>query len=80
MIDVALRREFVDPSKWLSPTMLGLTIASLILQLLVYRASFDVRGKKACLHYLSAALSMAVLACGVGALLGLLLRGSLVYT
>lgn len=80
MMDVALRRGFVEPWKWLNWTILGLALVSLLLQLVVYRSTFDVRGKRAWVHYLSAAVFMAVLACGVGVLLGLLMRGSLEYS
>ena len=74
MVDVALRRAWVTPSRWLNPVYAALAVAALAAQIQMYRVAFDVKGKKAWAHFLTSAMVVAVLACGLGTLAAIPLR------
>jgi hypothetical protein len=66
MIAVALRQAGCPSWSWLSPVFIALGGAALAWQIYVYVKVFDLKGRKAVLHYLVSAILLVLLSCGVG--------------
>lgn len=77
MVAVALRREGMTGWPWLTPLYVGLAVGALGLQIYFYRIAFDIRGKKAWAHFLTAAILMTLIAAGLGTLTAIPLRALL---
>ena len=77
LVLVALRRAWVMPWSWLSPLYFALGLLSMGLQIVTYRKTFSARGKRAWLHYVSAAIAASIVACVIGALVAVPLRAGL---
>jgi hypothetical protein len=74
MVAVALRQAGWMPWWWLTPLYVALAIIALVWQVLVYVKVFDLRGKKALLHYVVSAVMLALLSCGLGTFASMPLR------
>ena len=74
MIDVALRRATQPPWAWLSPLYLGLGVASLGLQVRVYRAAYAIPLRRALVHFPASGIVLTVLAGVIGTLISFPIR------
>lgn len=74
MVQVALRRDFVEPWASLSPLYLALGLAGLAIQIWQYRRCFPLPAKQAWQHYLLSAIVLVLMAGLLGELAGHPLR------
>ena len=66
MVSVALHRTAASSRPWMGPLYVSLALVALAVQVYYYRVAFDINGRKAWAHYLTAAAALAFLCCGLG--------------
>jgi len=74
-VSVALRRGGgTMPGAWLTPLYVGLGVACLVWQILLYVKLFDLHGKKAFVHYATGVVLLVIFVSGLATLLSFPLR------
>jgi len=71
---VALRHANVTPGSWVTPVYVGLGAAALVWQIFLYAKIYEMRGKRAWIHFMTGLILLVIMSAGLASLAAIPLR------